>query len=143
MNEKQQAIQEVLRKKQEYFEKHAYKGEWDIDKEIDIENHIDKPYEIASQRNIIAPDQKLREVVRDILFLLFNKENIKLDFVNPLHEGGIGIEYSAGEDRFLIELYNDGGAVFLRKRKDQSKEMEGEALDLKVNNIVDFIKTKL
>jgi hypothetical protein len=81
------------------------------------------------------PNLEIMEISKNIIKKLSLK-NVNLDFVNPSHDGGMIIEFQLKNTYHLIELFNDGDIVLLKRNIDTKKR---EVFDLDEKSLTQFI----
>ena len=90
----------------------------------------------AMKMNITSPEQWSLDRGNDLLRLL-QRLNIKTEFVNPSHEGGLVVEFLKSDAYYLVEIFNDEDIVFLRRANERM------AWDLTEDNFIQKIEQEL
>ena len=83
------------------------------------------------------PNSKTMEITKKIVGQ-FGIKNIPLDFLNPSHDGGMILEFHIGNDYHLIELFNDGDIVLLKRNNQRNQR---EVFDLDEKSLFEFVNS--
>lgn len=90
----------------------------------------------AVKMGIVGPCQWSLDRGKDLIKLL-DKFDIKTEFVNPSHDGGLVVEFFKRQTYYLVEIYNDEDIVFLKRAEKR------EAWDLTEDNFIQEIEQEL